>query len=239
MTHETNRVPYVEDELGQFRGTDLEMRNGSAGVGLLIVHLETGEILIGEERTGKTIDGQVLRRAGEISLPIETRKEREHVFWNVQAAVLEEVYYRDNGDGNETGFSHQLPNLLFLPGRFEDRSHFIKSAFPAHESGTRADIVILGYQGEKDLLTGNNGDLANIRWASPAEMTGMNNLRTVARSLLATFDPLEESVACIQKDFTAPSAKPIPLFTPDFSQREFIMKRKRLKDVPLVRQSRK
>lgn len=238
MTAEREKFISLAEEMGHFYNTDLEMRNTNVGIGVLVVHLDTGTILMGKERSGKEIEGKIFRKKGELSIPTETRKLYEPIFSNVQAAILEEMYFRDDLPLAMHDFSHEIPQFLYLPGSFDGRKHFMKSAITVHDDpAKRADLIIVGYQGPSEIFNGNNGDLDKLRWIDPTALVTRSAVREASRRFLGeVFPPGEERsmMGVIQNDYKMFAQHALPLFPHGFSNQEFLRMRRKKPDAKLL-----
>lgn len=239
MTAERGEFISLAEEMGHFYNTDLEMRNTNVGIGVIVVHLDNGTILMGEERSGKEIEGKVFRKKGELSIPTETRKLYEPIFSNVQAAILEEMYYRDDLPLDKHDFTHEVPQFLYLPGDFDGRKHFMKSAITANDDpATRADLIIVGYKGPNEIFNGNNGDLDNLRWVDPISVLARSDVREASRRFLGEVFPQGEEVTMvkvIQNDYKMFEQSALPLFPRGFSNQEFLRMRRKKTDAKLLK----
>lgn len=233
----TERKPFLslKEALGDFLGTDLEMRNRNVGVGLLIVDIHTGKILVGEEPKEKTENGITFYNKGAVTTPSETRKKNERVIDNVRAAILEEIY------GNN--YSAENPNLgqyVYMPHTIDDRKHFMQSNIPSPNTPKRADLIIIGYTGHPTEVIRRENYLQNMRWTSVSEImeNGENYRRSTKNFLEEIFfeGNGEDMMNCILTDFKDNFGDCIRIFPENFDPVAFNQAREKMEDCSLTEQ---
>lgn len=191
------------------------------GIGLIIIHAHTGQILAITEQLD---DPRTARKKGQLSIPLETRKEYESAGDNAIAAMAEVV---DDVDQYGHDFSFYLRNCFF---RTSD--DFISPGFSVivNKRAIRCDLAVFIYDGpDIRFKPFSNGETADVRWVSPLDFA-RDDTRLFAQ--LAITELLWQNI--YRKNMfnyrNFPQLR-VPVFDEYFSIRETYMRREQLPDM--------
>jgi len=206
---------------------ELGKQSNSVGVGIIVMNAETGDILLGEEPNDKFVNGYLSVKKGDISIPIESRKEdREFDYQTIQAGLIEEVLGGTDIDA--------VQNRLFFLSRTLV-PQFFPEAIKVNGSEKRGSLVVVMYDPQNnDVLKNPSGDLLNLRWSTLTDALEIDNLRTHARDFLHVFchgrNP--SGVAHMYQDnYWKHREKRFPIFLAKFNKQTFLEERNAKQDI--------
>lgn len=169
------------------------------GIGLVVAHAETGKVWINRDRKSKPVTG---RRAGDYTIPFETRKLGESSNANVLGA-LPELF------DDET-----LPrNNLFTTDNLQSTEVL---TFPHGETLIDYSLAVVIYNGPKEVSFRPYDELeaSPVGWKSPQEVLAKNKVRLLARHALVFLG--ENNVIEQKMDEFRNTHKRAPVVGPDF-----------------------
>jgi hypothetical protein len=223
-----DRTPRHDQDI-RLLANEIMRQNDSKGIGVIVVNWENfDQILVGQERFPKVVNGEVFKRAGETSIPIETRKFGETPFSNAQAALIEEVF-------------SDVPDS-FLQNHFLFHESLSFSQRGIAFRGTQdqfADLLTVIYTGPAELPISENNDLANPHWVRISEVTNghWDQVRRVAQTGIQQFlmegFPVISAYASHELTQNRVPSPFLPLYSRGFNRNAFLQRRSTRHDVAL------
>jgi hypothetical protein len=210
ITNRSNEVAYPPEAYREIHG-----------LGLVILHGQTGAIWAVRERTNKPATG---RKRGELSIPLETRKVGETPMNNLLGAMAEAF---DDVDSNGNDISGKLHASLY-----HVRGNSFHTGFTADILGNRilCDYAILVYDGEQiSVQPYNSLEVGEAGWVNINSFLG-DGVRPLARQVIT--QAMESDFLALNlieyRDF---SEKRLHVLPKDFSIRSMYRNREKLRDM--------
>lgn len=186
------RPSYSPEITKEYR--EITRGNCSVGTGIIVIHAQTGHILIGEETSSKTINGQVVHEIGDISIPLETRRRKERPIENIRRAIREEVH------GDLTPEIAASYHLVFD----SNTPPFFSSAIQVENDPEKmGDLAIVMFNPTPIAEPQYHGELTNLRWMDINSVLQIPNLRKVARQFFTYYFTSGDPTQLIQQHVTA------------------------------------
>lgn len=195
----------------------------SIGVALLIVGIDprrngdnTADPLIWTI-TELQAKAKTEKKAGEISIPAETRKVGEHRLANILGALAEFC--------DDSSIPQLEDHFFIVDGLYREKGITIKS--------NPADLAVLVYNGSLDIvLTPESATEVRANgWINRSKVRGMDGVRSVLTQAVE-LDALEGLTGRAIEAYYSESEM-TRIFFPGFSMKDFYEKREALPDVPI------
>ncbi len=191
------------------------------GIGVVIIHAYTGNILTVKELQDKERTG---RKRGQVSIPLETRKPGEDVYTNLLGA-LPEVFDDVDHQGND--IKQELYLSLFHIGQEAFYNQAVVQKYPG--SIVYCDIGVLIYQGSEITPQSYNSlEVSPLGWMSPSDFLQNEHIRPLAKEVVQNM----HDSGFLEKHRQKAQHPDLlyPVLPADFSVREFYHKRERQRD---------
>lgn len=156
-------------EVFEQAGTEEQEAIITQGIGLIIINAITGQILSMREQTD---DLRTLRRKGELSIPLETRKNGESAWENLCGAMAEIA---------DDDISPYVRSCFF---RTSDEYIYNGYSVKVNGRSIHCDIAVLIYDGPYIQFKPHNGETADVQWVYPSDFLIQDNTRLFARMAL-------------------------------------------------------
>ncbi len=150
-----------------------EMSRPVIGMAAVIINASTGEIWSVEEQVSKALTG---RQAGQLSIPLETRKIGESIMSNLEGAMAEASSDKDSV-GNDV--REQVIGNLFHFNTIPQGVVIV----PVGSRMIRCDLSVLLYGGMDTLPQPYSTEVINARWIDPVKLLE-GNVRPLARDVV-------------------------------------------------------
>lgn len=195
----------------------------SIGVALLIVGIDprkngdnTSDPLVWTI-TELQAKSETEKKAGEISIPAETKKIGEYRVANILGALAE--FCDDNA------IPHLVDNLFMVDGLYREKGIIIKN--------NPVDLAVLIYNGSLDIaLTPESATEVRANgWINRSRIQRMEGVRSVL-SQAVELDGLEGITGKAIEAYYSNSGM-MQIFSPGFSMKKFYVEREKLPDVPI------
>lgn len=193
----------------------------SIGIGLIIIHAHTGQILAIREQMD---DPRTARKRGELSIPLETRKEGESPYENLCGAMAEVVDDKDQ-------YGHDLGPYL-RSCFFRTNEEFIYPGFSTKINGRSiyCNIAVLIYDGPDIPFKPYSGETTDVQWVSPLDFA-QDGVRSLAQLTLTEVLWREEIYRRNLATYRDSPHLRTPVFKDNFSIRETCVRREQLIDM--------
>lgn len=164
-------------EVFEQAGTEEQEAIITQGIGLIIINAITGQILSMREQTD---DLRTLRRKGELSIPLETRKNGESAWENLCGAMAEIA---------DDDISPYVRSCFF---RTSDEYIYNGYSIKVNGRSIHCDIAVLIYDGPDIQFKPHTNETSDVEWINPLEFFAQGNTRLFAK--LAVRETLRRSI---------------------------------------------
>lgn len=164
-------------EVFEHAGIEEQEAKITQGIGLIIINTITGQILSMREQRD---DVRTLRKKGQLSIPLETRKNGESTWENLCGAMAEIA---------DDNISPYVRSCFF---RTSDEYIYNGYSVQVNGKSIHCDIAVLIYDGPDINFKPHTDETSDVRWVNPLDFFAQANTRLFAK--LAVRETLRRSI---------------------------------------------